>query len=91
MRVNIKYIPIQRNVFFKRNKSKLNSFIKDPVDYRDKIEEKKSNEKVLIKKRSFYRNPKNMQKDGLTTCEYKILKKYNFQNNPSITRILVSI
>lgn len=34
---------------------------------------------------------KNIHKDGLNKCKYKIIKKYNYQDNPALIRILVNV
>ena len=79
-------VNIDRSVFFKRNKERKNIFIKD--DYNDR-DINKNYKKDIENQKNKYLNSE--IKEGLSNCKYKILKKYNMNNDRNITRILVDI
>jgi hypothetical protein len=87
-RIKIKKIKIDRSVFFKRDR-KNNNLIKD--DYNTKDKNINFGKIINLNKKKYNNNINSINQDGISTCKYKILKKYNMNNNPNIIRILVNI
>ena len=85
-RLKFNNVNIDRSVFFKRDKERKNIFIKD--DYNDR-DINKNYKKDIENQKNKYLNSE--IKEGLSNCKYKILKKYNMNNDRNITRILVDI
>jgi len=85
-RLKFNNVNIDRSVFFKRDKARKNIFIKD--DYNDR-DINKNYKKDIENQKNKYLNSE--IKEGLSNCKYKILKKYNMNNDRNITRILVDI
>lgn len=85
-RLKFNNVNIDRSVFFKRDKERKNIFIKD--DYNDR-DINKNYKKDIVNQKNKYLNSE--IKEGLSNCKYKILKKYNMNNDRNITRILVDI
>ena len=86
-RIKLKNINIIRDNFILRKKN--NNKIKDIiVGKKNNTDYKKT---LNFKKKIYSKNKKIIEKDGISTCKYKILKKYNVNNNPNIIRILVDI
>ena len=86
-RIKIKKIKIDRSVFFKRDR-KNNNLIKDDYNTNDK---NINYGKIINLNKKKYNNINSINQEGISTCKYKILKKYNVNNNPNIIRILVDI
>ena len=74
-----------------KNGIQVQKLINDPIIDKDEKKKKSTFNTNLkfAKKKLYQENIANIQKDGLNTCTYKILDKYNL--NSKITRILVSI
>ena len=87
-RIKIKKIKIDRSVFFKRDR-KNNNLIKD--DYNTKEKNINFRKIINLNKKKYNNNIYSINQDGIYTCKYKIIKKYNMNNNPNVIRILVDI
>ena len=85
-RINSKNIFVDRSVFFKRDR-KNNKVIKDDIG--EERDRNNNYRKINIEQQTKYKM--NKINEGLNNCEYKILKKYNMNEDKNITRILVDI
>ena len=82
-------IDINRNTFIERTfDSSRNSLIKDPFGNRIKNENYKDT--CSVKKKIYLKDKNNVYHDGLTTCNYTILKKKISKDN-KITHLLLDI
>ena len=91
-RLRICNIAIDKSSFIER---RMNQFIHDAITKEDentKIETNGSNRKLLnLKINSYKESIESMLNDGLNSCEYDIIEKYNYKNNRKIIRIKVDV
>lgn len=85
-RIKIHNIEIIRDVFYHRHK---NNKIYDKSNTRDINNNYYKTRNMLNRK--YINEPKTIQEDGLKQNQYKILKKYNMNQDSNIIRIVVNI
>jgi hypothetical protein len=85
-------IAIDKSIFIERRTS---PFIYDAItktNENSKNETKESNRRFLDSKISSYKeNIVNMKNEGLNSCNYGIVEKYNYRDNRKIIRIKVDV
>jgi predicted glycosyltransferase involved in capsule biosynthesis len=87
-RLNVFNIPIDRNVFFNRRSTNL---IQDEKNERRlAISYDEFRKKKAVKIKSYLKDKNNVYLDGLTTCDYHILKK-NVSKDNRVIRFLTDI
>ena len=91
-RLKLSKIPINLKHRKKRPDSNVGDLQSKP-DYQKQKKKMGSNNKLLYHKckKEYRKNIKNILKDGLRTCNYTVLKKYNYHGKNNIIRILVDI
>lgn len=88
-RAMVHNIDINRNTFIKRTfDNSRNRLIKDP--FGDRIKNENYKDTCSVKKKYYLKDKNNVYHDGLTTCNYTILKKKVSKDN-KITHLLLDI
>lgn len=92
-RINNSGLKILRDIFVSRNDNIKLKIISDDSTMWKHRNRNPNLKKILDNKKKLYSKDKNnIQKDGINTCSYKIVKVDNkYKNNPNVKRILVDI
>ena len=89
-RAEVINIKINRNNFIKRGKK--HKIYDDWSEEKINTPNNKSNQSIkYVLKELYKKDKKNIYKDGLNNCEYKIINIKNYKNNKNMKRILVDV
>ena len=88
-RLLINKVNVHRENFIERRSTNL--IVDPPSQNTSNITDTKNFEYKNNKVKSYNEDIENIKKDGLSSCEYKITKKYFYQNDKKLIRILVDV